>query len=120
MNINQQLHLKNIYKQIINAVTIEMETHLKFKDYTKKFKQKFKHSKPYWSEKLTHLWKEMNGKEQSYYKCKRIYNQKQYLKHEFSLTRCRFDKVLWCAERQYNKQFLNSLEVLNTTNPKDF
>ena len=42
MNIIQQLDLENIYKQIINTITVEMETHLKFKDCAKKSKQKIK------------------------------------------------------------------------------
>ena len=97
-----------------------MESHMKCKDCTKKTKQKFKHSKPYWSETLTKLWREMNMKEQMYIKCKGTYGQKQSFKQDFLLARSKFDKALRSSERQYNKQFLDKLEIINTTNPKDF
>ena len=119
-SIKQQSELENIYKHIINTITAEMEAHLKFKDCTKKSKQKYKHAKPYWSEKLTLLWKEMSKKERVYIKCKGTYSVKQNLKDEFLLARSKFDKALRYAERQYNKKFLNNLETVNTSNPKEF
>ena len=59
-------------------------------------------------------------KERLYIKCKGTYGQKQSFKQDFLLARSKFDKALRSSERQYNKQFLDKLEIINTTNPKDF
>ena len=55
--------LDKIYSQIKKTITNEMELYLKFKECSKKCKQKFRQSKPYWSENLALLWKNMNEKE---------------------------------------------------------
>ena len=39
-----------------------MESHLKCKDCSKKTKKKLRHTKPYWPDELTQLWKQMNEK----------------------------------------------------------
>ena len=118
--INQQLNLEDIYNQTIHMITTEMETHLKFRECSKKSKQNFKHTKPYWTDTLTKLWKSMNEKERLYIKCKDRYREKQIKKNDFLIARKEFDKTLRYSERQYNKQFLGKLEVMNTNNPKDF
>ena len=119
--INNKDELDKIYSQITKTITNEMELYLKFKECSKKCKQKFRQSKPYWSENLALLWKDMNEKaKKKLIKFKGHKVHKELLKNDFFLARKTFDKALKSAERNYNIQLLNNLETLQTNHPKEF
>ena len=90
--INNKDELDKIYSQITKAITNEMELYLKFKECSRKCKQKFRQSKPYWSENLALLWKDMNEKEITTIVQNRLYQGKDTFVAFIDFTKA-FDSV---------------------------
>ena len=64
--------------------------------------KKFKYSKPYWSDELTSLWKELNKHEHNFLKYKgNNINQKKDFHTKYKIAQKCFDKTLQNAARNY-------------------
>ena len=83
-------------------------------------RKRLKVTKPYWSDELTSLWKNMCESEKRYTKCKSDKHCKRVNFQLFKISRNKFDRALRQAQRNYKKKLVNDLENFNTRNPKDF
>ena len=66
-------------------------------------RHKRKHKKPYWSETLNSLWKDMRSKEKYLSKYKCPLHIRKTMKEAYKIVSRLFNKSLQNAERQYNK-----------------
>ncbi|KAK6171959.1 hypothetical protein SNE40_018377 [Patella caerulea] len=115
-----QLELDQVYDDLCGVILMEMEEKLpKYKQPDKPQKRHI-HSKPYWNEELSHLWKAMRNKENLYCKCSQTDVKRQTLRNEFHTARNTFDLLLRKMERQQRRKQANDIEMLNTKNPNEF
>ena len=115
--IANQDELDILYNNICETLTNEMDRYLDSKCISKKTKRYYKNNKPYWDNELSNLWKSMTQAEKDLIKCK---GDKSSLKSIFLKNRKLFDKALKHKERSFNRKFTESLETLNTRNPREF
>ena len=83
-------------------------------------RKKFKNFKPYWSEELTTLWRDMASSEKLYRRCKQTSASRNYLYENFKMKQHIFDKSLRQAERKYNRNLADEIEEIKTNDPKSF
>ena len=111
-NESQEL-INNIYTKICPILEQEI-------DSIPLTKKRFKKSgKNFWNETLEHLWNDMRHNEKTYKKCK-FMGQKRLLCNKFKNTRHVFDKSFSYYRRQNEKSQITEIEMLNTSNPKEF
>ena len=118
--IANQDELDILYNNICETLTNEMDRYLDSKCISKKTKRYYKNNKPYWDNELSNLWKSMTQAEKDLIKCKGDKSLKSSLKSIFLKNRKLFDKALKHKERSFNRKFTESLETLNTHNPREF
>ena len=111
-NESQEL-INNIYTKICHILEQEI-------DSIPLTKKRFKKSgKNFWNETLEHLWNDMRHNEKYYKKCK-FMGQNLLLWNKFKNTRHVFDKSFSYYRRQNEKSRITEIEMLNTSNPKEF
>ena len=119
-NITIKSNINHLYDRLCNIIFNEMDKYLDYKNCSNGSKKKLKLSKPYWNSELTSKWKHMKDKEKQFRKydgCKKI---KLKLHNEFKICQSQFHKLLKSTERNYFRGFGNTLETINTKNPKEF
>ena len=119
-NHGQQQEIDDIYTLFCETVYHEMDTYLNYSSAQKKCRKRFKNHKPYWSDHLTTLWKEMNSKEHVYLKCRGNKRETMYKRTCFLNSRKVFDRELRNAERKYNKKLLYDIDEACVENPRKF
>ena len=115
-----QKQFNDAYVELCDAVFKEMDEFIRYKDHGKSVRKKFKNYKPYWSDELTALWRDMAAAEKSYRKCPFNSSLRPSLRDHFKQKRAIFDKELRKAERAYNRSFADKIEDINTSDPKAF
>ena len=118
--INSQNYVDNNYNNLCTVLKDEMDKYLKFTECGPSTKKRWKHSKPYWNEELTELWKSMRNKERTYLKFRGDRRNKALHLNNFKHSRHTFDKKLRSCERKYYYDKATELEQFNTNNPKEF
>ena len=66
----QQADLDNFYDKMCKAVFTELDKQWEYKSASVKMRKKLKFSRPYWSDELNVLWKDMKMSEKQFAKCK--------------------------------------------------
>ena len=94
-----------------------MDKYLDLPNAKRKTRKMFKISKPYWNKNLTILWKDMCKCEKIYLKMNSCNTEKNKAFKGFKEARNKFDKALRKAERQYNRNFIDSIENFSSKNP---
>ena len=82
--------------------------------------EKKKDYKPYWTQDLTRLWRDMVKSEKGFLKCPKNWTNRSDLRECFKQKQFLFDKALCNAERAYNRRFADEIEELNTSDPQMF
>ena len=118
--INSQNYVDNNYNNLCTVLKDEMDKYLKFTECGPSTKKRWKHSKPYWNEELTELWKSMRNKERTYLKFRGDRRNKALHLNNFKHSRHIFDKKLRSCECKYYYDKATELEQFNTNNPKEF
>lgn len=112
--------LDTTYDDLCKCIFKELDTQLGYKFAGSKMKKKLKNSKPYWSDELSVLWKEMSRAEKLFSKCKGCRQEKHNLRMLFKQKQHAFDKCLKKAVRQYNRGKIAALETACNEDPKLF
>ena len=115
-----QENVDQMYDKFSKTVLDEMDKFLNVKTLASGLKKKYKISKPYWTDELTCLFKNMCEKEKLYLRYRGSRQQKSRLCTDFLTAQNYFDKSLRKAKRIYNKKQIEHIEELNTNNPRDF
>lgn len=118
--INAQNYIDNEYNNLCLVLKQEMDEYLQFSECGRNTKKRWKHSKPYWNEELSELWKSMRNKEKTYLKFRGNRRDKASHLQKFKDSRHNFDKKLRSCERKYYYNKAVEIENLNTSNPKEF
>ena len=98
----------------------EMDSHIQYKEASKKTRKMYRNHKPFWTDSLTEAWKDMSAAERCYTKCKHINSRNKHLYQEFISKRKTFDKLLRRTERSYNRNKAIEIENINISNPTEF
>ena len=115
-----QANFDNAYADLCKAIFKEMDEHIKYKECGKTMRKTFKNFKPYWSDELTTLWRDMATAERSFRKCSSSGGHRQLLREHFKQKQVTFDKAQRKVERSYNRAFADNIEKINTSDPKHF
>lgn len=91
---------------------------MNYSDCSKKVRKSFKYVKPFWNENLTNLWKIMRDAEKAFLKSSA--QSRKYLHNDFKTKQRLFYKSLRKAERNNFYNFADTLETINTKDPKAF
>ena len=97
-----------------------MDKYLNYKSQSSISQKKFKYHKPFWNQELTQLWKNMCQKEKKFRSFIGAKQTKNEIRNEFLASRKLFQKRLRYYERQFDNRFIENLETINTTNPREF
>ena len=116
---HSQTSLNAVYEELCNELFSHLNSVMKFTDLPKKYKL-FKHIKPFWNQELTDLWQSKHAAEKSFLKYQGPTQQKYILHAEFRSKQKLFDKTLRRTERQYYRSLADSMETINTKNPRMF
>jgi len=117
--VGAQEEVDTLYDNLVKDIFAEMDIYLECKN-RRLPKRKFKHSKPYWNNNLTMLWRNMRNAEKLFVKCHGSNNIKTTFRNAFKIARNVFDKELRKAERRYRKLTIDNIEITCTVNPKQF
>ncbi len=117
---NQQNEIDSLYNRFCDVLTCEMDEYLKYSDASGKCRKRLKLHKPYWTDELTDLWKDMCHKERIHRKCKGNRRQKSYKYASFINSRKVFDKLLRKTERLYHRKTISEIESVCVDDPKAF
>ena len=96
-----------------------MDKYLELRQTKNRTRKRLKVTKPYWSDELTTLWKNMCESEKRYTKCNSDKHCKRINFQLFKISRNKFNRALRQAQCSYEKKFVNDLENFNTRNTKD-
>ncbi len=83
-------------------------------------RKKLKNNKPYWNDKLYDLWCKMSQSEKFISKFRGPRHIREFLRREYIYKRNIFDKTLRKTEREYNRQVIDNMEEVCTSNPREF
>ena len=119
MEINQN-SCDSLYDLMVKDVFIEMDKHIDYRNQSKRSRKLFKNSKPYWSENLNELWKDMVKSEKCFRKCVKSSKHRSHLYNSFKHKQQVFDKALRNAERAHNRKLADEIEEVNTSDPNKF
>ena len=97
-----------------------MDEYLKYYDASGKCRKRLKLHKPYWTDELTDLWKDMCHKEHMHRKCKDNRRQKSYKYASFINCRKVFDKLLRKTEQLYHRKTISEIESVCVDDPRAF
>ncbi len=86
-------------------------------DVYRTIRKRLKNSKPYWNDKLYYLWCKMSESERFYSKFRGPRHIREFLIREYVYIRNIFDKTLRKTEREYNRQVIDNIEEVCTSNP---
>ena len=109
-----------MYDKVCKTVFTELDKQLEYKSASVKMRKKLKFSKPYWSDELNVLWKDMNKSEKQFAKCKGGQDAQRVLRLLFKEKQQVFDKALCKAARQYNRNKVMEIENACQNDPKIF
>ena len=113
-----QLSIDNCYDKLKQLIDKNMKEIIPlFKNRSNK---KYKISKPYWTNELHELWRDMANKEKKLHKCKLRTFYKNLYRIQFKESANKFEKALRHAKRNYNKTSMEKIEKLRTDNPTEF
>ena len=103
-----------MYSNFVNTIKSEMDRYLlPVQNKTKRSK-----SHSYWNSELNDLWKHKKNAERTYRKCK---NNEKNDKRLLFKTACNiFDRKLRCLERNFKRNEMTQIELLQFRNPKQF
>ena len=108
------------YDDMITNIFEEMDKHISYKEATKSTRKLFRNHKPFWTDELTDVWKDMSLAEKDYIKAKHSNSNNKDLRNRFISKRKHFDKLLRSTERSYNQKKSIEIETINTENPVEF
>ena len=97
-----------------------MDNYIKYNDQTKITRKKLKNFKPYWSNELTELWRDMVDSEKNFKRCPKLSASRSRLLDRFKEKRDIFDKALGNVERNYKREFADEIQEINTSDPNIF
>ena len=117
-HVQQQLDW--IYKDLCKCIFTEMDAHLNYRDTDKTVRKRFKKYKPYWSDHLTQLWRDVAASEKAFRKSNRILYSHHSLREIYLAKQRIFDKALRDTERSYNRHIADQIEDCTTNDPKQF
>ena len=115
-----QQSVDDLYDDMLTEVFNEMDSHIQYKDSSKKTKKHYRNHKPFWTDELTNAWKDMSSAEKAYTSCKHSNSRNKNLYEKFIVKRNTFDKLLRRTERTYNRKKALDIESINTSNPTEF
>ncbi len=96
-----QEQVDQAYDYFCHILKSEMDQYLNFNEMGPNTRKRWKHSKPYWNNHLTQLWKILKTKEHTFTRAKRNNRDKNRCFTEFKNARHEFDKTLRKYERNY-------------------
>ena len=115
-----QQEVNQVYHEFCKCILNEMDKNLNYKFQSTVSRKKFKSHKPFWNQELTNLWKIMCKKERQFRSFVGTRQAKYEKRAQFLISRKQFDKKLRYYERQFDNRFIEKLERINTSNPKEF
>ena len=115
-----QKNVDTFYDDMLKEIFHEMDSHIKYKDSSKKVRKYYRSHKPFWTDELTSAWKAMSEAEKAFTHCKHSHVRNKQLHEDFIHKRKLFDKLLRCTERKYNRKKAIDIETINTKNPNEF
>ena len=118
-NRESQEEVDSIYSTFQNTVIAEMNRSVPYADSCSKVRKRFKPRKSFWNDELDDLWSDMNKKEKLVRKCS-CRNRRKALFVDFRSAQCLFDKRFRFFERKYRLEVCESIELLQTNDPKQF
>ena len=118
--IEDQNSLDKVYSEFLKHIFDECDQHLDYHATGKIVRKKCIPYKPYWDKELTDAWKELSEQYKLYKKSKEKKNNDTDPRNNFKCKQRWFDKLLNTNKRRHNKQMLEKIERLNTSNHKDF
>ena len=116
----EQLEVNEVYDKFCKCILNEMDKYLNYKSQSSISQKKFKYHKPFWNQELTQLWKNMCQKEKKFGSFVGTKQTKNEIRNEFLASRKLFEKRLTYFECQFDNRFIENLETINTTNPREF
>ncbi len=119
LNRESQGNVNVVYDQLLSCLFKEMDNVLP-KNRGIQSSKKLKIKKPYWSDELKVLWKQMCDSENEYLKYKGSNQIRQLLRHRFKESSRIFNRTLRRAERAYNRSRQDEIETVCTSNPTEF
>jgi hypothetical protein len=116
-----QQEIDDIYTMFCNVYYNEMESTLRKKNVHPNSKKRLRHSlKPYWTERLSQLWRELCDSEKRYLSEPQHTRVRRQLRDKFIKSQKCFDKEYKREKRNYQFEKINEIESLDTSNPKKF
>ena len=115
-----QSQIDSFYNEMLFNVFQEMDTHIEYKQASKRSRKHYKNHKPFWTDDLTYAWKSMSEAEKLYIKSKQKSPLARSLYHDFIYKRKIFDRLLRNTERTYYRKKAEEIEQINTSNPTEF
>ena len=112
--------LDKVYSEFLKHISDECDQHLDYHATGKIVRKKCRPYKPYWDKELTGAWKELSEQYKLYKKSKEKKNNDTDPRNNFKCKQRWFDKLLNANKRRHNKQMLEKIEQLKTSNHKDF
>ena len=121
-SLDSQVQIDEAYSIFCDTLFSEIDSNLQINYCTKPCRKCYKYYKPYWSNDLTKVWKDMRDSEKEFLKVNKHTSKarKTELKQIYKTKRHIFDKALREAERNYKKGVSEDIETVNTENPKVF
>ncbi len=104
-----QSNVDDAYGEFCNVLKREMEKYLSYSCDSAGGRKRFRKAKPFRSEELTVLWKDMNSKEMQWLSCKS--HDKRQLEILFRDAQKIFDKRLTQTERRYRKESIINIDT---------
>lgn len=116
----RQCDIDDVYMKFCECLSTEMDCFLKPSGGNSNCKKRFKYYKPYWDEELTRLWKDMHDCEKQFARFSGNRHEKLKRKNNLQYAQKRFDKALRKKERMFNRNKIEELERVQTSDPKSF
>ena len=112
--------LDSTYENLCKAIIEEMNNTIPYKDVSSKERKWFRNFKPFWTQELSDMWKEMVQSRKSYEKYRGDRRTLNRLRAEYKDKRNLFDKRLRQEERKYKRGQMLEIESLESENPNEF
>ena len=118
---NSQADMDNLYSEVCAIYHEEMSKGFKSKQVFNVKQKNAKKCKPFWSEALHDLWKELRAQEKAFLEVNTNNRDiRTELRRKFKNAQKEFDVAYRRAERKFKKDKLNEIENICTSDPKEF
>ena len=118
--IVDQTSLDEAYEEMLKRIFRKCDLYLDYHASGKSIRKRCRPYKPYWDKDLTASWKILSDSYKIFKKARKAHTNLDGCRQKYKDTQKDFDKILNSKKRTCNRNILEKIERLNTSNHKDF